>query len=218
MITTLIAELLNVNHFLPQMIEMVGPWVYVILFVLIFMETGFVVTPFFPGDSILFLSGSLVAVMGNKLNIILLAIILCIAAISGDNVNYIVGRHIGRRISLSPRWAWLMKAKYMVRTQSFFHRHGSGAVFLGRFIPLVRTAVPFIAGISCMNPRIFITFNFWGGIAWVIGVLAAGYFFGTVPFVKAHLELILLGIVILSLFPAIIGGLISRVKDMKSQS
>ncbi|AMV60378.1 DedA protein [Pediococcus damnosus] len=203
MITTLLTGLLNMNHLLPHLIAQYGSLVYVGLFALIFIETGLVIFPFLPGDSILFLSGSIAAMSTHSLNYITLIVLLSIAAIAGDSLNFELGHHFGGHLS-SPKWQRWIKPKYLAEAELFFKKYGNWAIFLGRFIPIIRTFVPFTAGISKMHYRQFILYNVIGGITWVSIAVLSGYFFGNIPIIKAHFELIMLAIVLISLIPMMV--------------
>lgn len=201
MLTTLLASILNANHLLPMLISQYGSLVYLGLFAVIFIETGVVICPFLPGDSLLFLSGSIAAMAAHSLNPIILIGLLTIAAIAGDGLNFEIGKHFGRRLT-QPKWQRWVKPQYLAEATTFFEKHGSWAIFLGRFMPVIRTLIPFTAGISRMPYRRFVWFNVLGGISWVSIAVLSGYFFGNIPVVKAHFELIMIAIVVISLLPA----------------
>lgn len=206
MITALLASILNMNHLLPQLIFQYGGLVYIGLFGLVFVETGLVVFPFLPGDSILFLSGSIAAMASHPLNHIILIILLSVAAIAGDTVNFEIGKRFGKHLT-GPKWQRWIKPQYVTRAQNFFDRYGSSAIFFGRFMPLIRTFIPFTAGISKMKYRKFVIFNILGAIAWVNIAVLAGYFFGNITIVKTHFELIMIAIIVISLIPAVLVSL-----------
>ena len=201
----LVDLLLHVDRYLLELIANYGPWVYGVLFAIVFAETGLVVTPFLPGDSLLFATGALAAT--GALDIRLATILLLTAAILGDAVNYSVGRSAGHRlINLSrtdPKWGRLINPAYIARAHEFFERHGGKAIVLGRFVPIVRTFVPFVAGAAEMSYRTFAAFNVTGAIAWVGICVGAGYVFGNVPVVKENFSLVALGIVAVSLLPMV---------------
>ena len=169
------------------------------LFLIIFAETGLVVFPFLPGDSILFIAGTVVATAG--LNVHLLAMILIAAAILGDTVNYSIGHYIGPRAFDRPDSRWF-KQEHLRRTQSFYDRYGGVTIIIGRFVPIIRTFAPFLAGVAGMRYRRFLAYNVIGAIAWIASLVYAGYLFGNIPWVKQNLTLIVLGIVVVSLIPA----------------
>jgi membrane-associated protein len=202
-VTELIDLLLHVDRYLFQLVADYGIWVYAILFLIVFAETGLVVTPFLPGDSLLFAAGALAAT--GVLNVWLVAVLLVSAAIAGDAVNYAVGRSAGIRLihlaRTDPRWGRWIKPAYIARAHEFFERRGGKAIVLGRFVPIVRTFVPFVAGVAEMSYSAFALYNVTGALAWVGICLGAGYLFGNVPVVKNNFSLVALGIVIVSLLP-----------------
>ncbi|MDR0299439.1 MAG: VTT domain-containing protein [Streptococcaceae bacterium] len=190
-------------------------WIYVGLGLLIFVETGLVIFPFLPGDSVLFFVGGLAALSNGKLNIILLMLIMGLIAFIANLCNYEIGRRFGEVI---PKVKWIsriLKPQYMDEAHKFFEKWGTWAIFLGRFMPIIRTVVPFVAGTGKMPHKKFVLFNFLGGFAWVIVALGAGYAFGKNTWVQAHFEIIMLAIVVVSLLPALIGvfrGVLARRK------
>lgn len=202
--STLIHALFNLNQVLPQLVAQYGNLVYIGMFIVIFVETGLVIFPFLPGDSLLFLSGSIAAMTTHPLNPLVLIVSLSIAAIVGDTINFEIGSRFGKYLTESPRWQRLIKPKNIAEAQKFFEKHGSIAIFLGRFMPLIRTFIPFTAGISKMAYHKFVLYNMLGGISWVVIAVLSGYFFGNIPFVQAHFELIMVSIIIISLLPALI--------------
>ncbi|KRM75234.1 VTT domain-containing protein [Secundilactobacillus collinoides] len=211
MITALLASILNMHHLLPMLISQYGAWVYLGLFAVIFIETGLVVFPFLPGDSLLFLSGSLAAMATHPLNHLVLIGLLSIAAIVGDSLNFKIGQRFGHRLS-SPKWQRWIKPQHLAAAQHFFEKHGNSAIFLGRFMPIIRTLIPFTAGISKMPYHKFILYNVMGGVAWVSIAILSGYFFGNIPVVQAHFELIMIAIVVVSILPAVIMTLVKNRK------
>ena len=205
-----------VLHFDKHLLEFVnsyGPWVYGILFGIVFAETGFVVTPFLPGDSLLFAVGALAAGTG-ALNPWLSIVLLFIAAFSGNAVNYAIGRRIGPRVfAATDTSGWthkLLNRDHLTRAHAFFEQYGGKAVVLGRFVPIVRTFVPFVAGAAQMTPATFVFYNFVGAAAWVVLCVGAGMLFGNIPFVKNNFSLVTLGIVVVSVLPVVIGLLKNR--------
>ncbi|MGC1816826.1 MAG: DedA family protein [Casimicrobiaceae bacterium] len=200
MLTTVIYSLLSLDQTLASLAGSYGPWLYAILFLVIFAETGLVVLPFLPGDSILFIAGTVVAVAG--LDVHVLALILALGAIIGDSVNYGVGRYVGPRVFHEPESRWF-KREYLLRTQGFYDRYGGVTIIIGRFVPIIRTFAPFLAGVAGMPYRRFLSYNVIGGCLWIGLLVYAGYLFGNIPWVKSNLSLIVITIVIVSLIPAV---------------
>jgi len=199
--TLLLASLFHINLVLPQLMASFGHWIYVGLFTLIFMETGLVVFPFLPGDSMLFLSGSLAAVSGSGLNIGLLVVMLILAAILGDGCNFELGKRYGHRM-ITSRWLKrFLKPARITAAKQFFAKHGSTAIFLGRFVPIVRTLVPFTAGMTGMRYRTFAIYNCLGAMIWILITLGTGYLFGNIAMVQQHFELMMMSVVLISLVP-----------------
>jgi membrane-associated protein len=196
--TYLIDLFLHLDEHLAGIISQYGAWTYGILFFVIFVETGFVVTPFLPGDSLLFAAGTFASpVMGGALNVYLLVGLLTFAAILGDTVNYWIGHFVGDR-AYGSRW---VKKEYIDRTHAFFEKHGGKTIFLARFVPIIRTFAPFVAGVGKMSYGYFISYNFVGAFVWVPLFTFAGYFFGTMPFVQKHFEFVIIAIILISLIP-----------------
>jgi membrane-associated protein len=200
-----------VLHFDKHLLEFVqnyGAWVYGGLFVIVFAETGCVVTPFLPGDSLLFAAGALSATAPESLNPFATSGLLFVAAVLGDGVNYSIGRRVGPRIFHSAdHTSWLQRVlnrDHLAKAHEFFERHGGKAVVMGRFVPIVRTFVPFVAGAAKMTPASFVFYNFTGGAIWVAACFGAGYAFGNVPVIKNNFSLVTIGIVIISVMPMVI--------------
>ena len=204
LINTLVEYFLHLDEQLATIISNYGAWTYAILFLIIFMETGFVITPFLPGDSLLFAAGSFAAL--GSLNIWVLLILLSIAAVLGDTVNYWIGHYLGDR-AYNVKW---IKREYLDRTHAFFEKHGGIAIFLARFVPIVRTFAPFVAGIGRMSYGYYITYNFVGGITWVALFTTAGYFFGNIPFVRHNFEYVIIVIILISVLPMVFEWLKAR--------
>jgi len=200
MITTLLYSLLALDQTITQLASEYGPWLYGLLFLVIFAETGLVVFPFLPGDSILFIAGTVVAVA--DLNIHVLALVLVAAAVFGDSVNYAVGHYIGPRVFHEPDSRWF-KRQYLLRTQAFYDKYGGITIIIGRFVPIIRTFAPFLAGVAGMTYPRFLSYNIVGGVAWITSLVYAGYLFGNIPWVKENLTYIVLAIVVVSLIPAV---------------
>jgi len=202
--------IIHVDEYLAEIIARYGVWTLAILFAVIFMETGFVVTPFLPGDSLIFAAGTFAA--RGALNPWALFVCLSIAAILGDTVNYWIGHRVGAKAYTGEvRW---IKKEHMERTHGFFEKHGGRTIFLARFVPIVRTFTPFVAGVSRMPYGFFIRWNVIGAIAWVGIFTVLGYFFGNIPFVQEHFELVIIAIVVISFIPAVLEALKSR-KEMR---
>ena len=179
-----------------------GPWLYVILFVILFCETGLVITPFLPGDSLLFAIGALVATGVLHINLALAVVLMCAAAILGDAVNYYIGFKLGPKV-FSREDSRLLNKKHLTYAHDFYEKYGGKTIILARFIPIIRTFAPFVAGIGKMSYPRFALYNVTGGIAWVILLVLAGRFFGQQPFVKNHFEVVIFAIIIISVLPAI---------------
>lgn len=189
---------LHLDKHLAEIIATYGTWTYGLLFLIIFMETGFVVTPFLPGDSLLFAAGTFAAL--GSLNVSYVAGLLMAAAILGDTANYWIGHHLGERAYHS-RW---IKKEYLDRTHAFFEKHGGKTIFLARFVPIVRTFAPFVAGVGRMSYGYFLSYNVFGGIVWVSLFTFAGYFFGNIPVIKHNFSFVILAIILISVLPMVI--------------
>lgn len=191
--------ILHIDTHLFELVQMYGFWIYIILFVIVFCETGLVVTPFLPGDSLLFAAG-VVAGTGMMGYLEVMSVLL-LAGISGDAVNYFIGRHVGPAIF--KRNTRLIKKEYLIKAHHFYEKHGGKAIVLARFIPIVRTFAPFVAGIALMNPTNFFFFNITGCILWVGALVSAGFFLGNLDFVKENFGLMVYGIIVISVLPVI---------------
>jgi len=202
LITSLIDFILHIDKHLSEIIKDYQVWTYLILFIIIFAETGFVVTPFLPGDSLLFAAGALIGAGNTGLNIYLLALLLFIAAILGDTVNYEIGKYYGAK-AFSGKIKFLKK-EYLTKTQNFFVKHGGKTIIYARFVPIVRTFAPFVAGVGEMAYKKFISFNVIGGFVWVGIFLFLGYYFGNLEFIQKNFSLVILGIIVISVMPAVI--------------
>ena len=207
MLTTFLYSILALDKTLAALAAEYGTWLYAILFAVIFAETGLVVTPFLPGDSLLFIAATVAA--GTALNVHLLVGLLILAAILGDSVNYAIGNFIGPRVFDKPDSRWF-KQEYLRRTQAFYDKYGAVTIVIGRFVPIIRTFAPFLAGVAGMSYRRFLAYNVIGAIVWVASLVYAGYVFGNIPWVKENLTFIVIGIVILSLIPAVTTFLAER--------
>ncbi len=198
MLTTLLQSVLELDKTLAGLAVAYGPWLYALLFAVIFAETGLVVFPFLPGDSLLFIAGTVVAMAG--LNVHFLVAALIVAAVSGDSVNHTVGRIIGPKVFDKPDSRWF-KQEHLRRTQAFYDKYGGVTIIIGRFVPIVRTFAPFLAGVAGMPYRRFVAYSLAGSTLWISSLVYAGYLFGNIPWVKNNLSLIVVGIVAVSLIP-----------------
>ncbi|MCL2872220.1 MAG: DedA family protein [Betaproteobacteria bacterium] len=198
MITTLLFSLLALDQTLANFVAQYGPWVYALLFAVIFIETGVVVLPFLPGDSLLFIAGTLAAT--TELDVHLLVVLLTLAAILGDSANYAIGRKVGKRVYGWKDSRWYKRA-YLERTQKFYDKYGNATIIIARFVPIVRTFAPFLAGVVAMPYPRFLTYNVTGGTLWICALVYLGYFFGNIPFIKNNLSFFVIGIVLISLIP-----------------
>lgn len=207
---------LHLDNHLHSLIINYGAWIYAILFLIIFVETGLVVMPFLPGDSLLFAAGAFCAGIVKEgvpaqLNLFLVLILLVIAAILGDALNYLIGKKIGLRVlQYKMGKSQLVNQKYIDKTQLFYEKHGSKTIIMARFIPIIRTFAPFVAGIAQMKYNQFLQYNIIGALIWVLGLTLLGYFFGTLPFVQNNFELVIFGIIGISLVPVLIELIKSR--------
>ena len=213
-ILMLIDFVLHMDKYLPTIVQSLGIWTYLALFFVIFMETGFVVTPFLPGDSLLFAAGAIAAVSDGGLNVITLFIVLAVAAVLGDTANYWIGHYIGpRAFSGSIRF---LKKEYLDRTQAFYEKHGGKTILLARFVPIVRTFAPFVAGVGKMRYSYFISYNVFGGLFWTALFIFGGYFVGNLEFVKNNFSLVVILIILISILPGIIEVVKSRLQAAKT--
>lgn len=199
-ISSFIDLFLHLDKHLADLVIYYGSWVYGILTIIVFCETGLVITPFLPGDSLLFAIGALCAV--GSLNPFIIAPLLFIAAISGDNLNYWFGRTIGSKAFSNPD-SKIFKQSYLQKTQSFYTNYGSKTIVIARFVPIVRTFAPFVAGLGKMNYRVFLSFSVGGALLWIILLISAGYFFGQIEFVKKNFSVVVLAIIAISILPAL---------------
>lgn len=195
--------ILHIDVHLAELVAQYGIWIYAILFLILFCETGLVVTPFLPGDSLLFVAGALAALPGNDLNVHLMVTLLVIAAILGDAVNYTIGRLFGEKLFSNPN-SKIFRRSYLDKTHAFYDHHGGKTIILARFVPIVRTFAPFVAGMGHMSYRHFALFNVTGALLWVLLFSYAGYLFGDLPVVQENLKLLIVGIIIVSVLPGVI--------------
>ena len=205
--------LLHIDKYLETLLNQYQNWFYIILFLLIFIETGLVVMPFLPGDSLLFASGMLAAAFPDQLNIYLVLGLLWIAAILGDTVNYTIGKTLGTKLVTAKIFGKrIIQDSAIEKTESFFQKYGSKTIVIARFVPIVRILAPFVAGVSKMHYGTFIKYNLIGGTIWVIGITLAGYFLGTIPIIKNNFEIVVMLIIAFSLIPIIIEFIKSKTK------
>jgi membrane-associated protein len=194
---------LHIDVHLAELIAQYGVWIYAILFLIIFCETGLVVTPFLPGDSLLFVAGTLAAIGSNHINVHLMALLLICAAILGDTCNYTVGRFFGEKLFTNPN-SRIFKQSYLEKTHHFYEKHGGKTIIFARFVPIVRTFAPFVAGMGKMTYPRFILFCIVAALIWVGSFMYAGYFFGELDFVKKNLSVLVVVIIFVSLLPGIL--------------
>jgi membrane-associated protein len=206
----LLDALVHLDKHLLEAVQSYGGWVYLLLFLIVFCETGLVVTPFLPGDSLLFVAGTLAG--AGSMNVHLLVVLLIAAAVLGDSVNYAIGRWLGPRVFRRDD-SWFFKRAYIERTHAYFDKYGGRTIVIARFVPIIRTYAPFVAGIGRMDYSRFLMFNVGGAVLWVALITYAGSLFGNVPIVKNNLTVVILGIIVLSISPGIVEYLRHRVRQ-----
>jgi membrane-associated protein len=199
----LLHYIVHIDIYLNTFLSNYGLWTYFALFAVIFCETGLIVTPFLPGDSLLFATGSIAAQPNNSLNILLLFLIVHLASILGNQINFLIGRMLGPKIFTAEK-SWLFDKKHLEETHLFYEKHGGKTIFFARFLPIIRTFAPFVAGIGRMNIIHFSLYNFLSAFLWVGSLLSLGYFLGSIPFVKNNFSVVIYGIILISLVPAIL--------------
>ncbi len=214
MIFQLFQYIIHIDTTLVSFVATYGTWTYAVLFLIIFCETGLVVTPFLPGDSLLFAAGSIAAQPDSGLSVEMLFILLCLASIIGNKLNYTIGRTIGPRV-FSAQNSWLLNKNHLAEAHEFYQRHGGKTIIFARFLPIIRTFVPFVAGIGAMSLSRFTFYNIISALLWIGSLLCAGYFFGSMPLVKNNFSLVIYGIIAISVLPAII-ALVTRRKTVNS--
>ncbi len=206
---------LHLDVHLAELLTQYGHWVYVLLFIIVFCETGLVVTPFLPGDSLLFVAGALAAAPANHLNVHLLAALLVGAAILGDAANYTIGLFLGKKLFNNPN-SKIFRQSYLDKTHAFYEKYGGKTIILARFVPIVRTFAPFVAGMGKMTYRKFAAYNVIGGIAWGLLFIYAGYMFGELEVVKKNIEILALAIIFISLIPMAVEAIRHKMKKNKT--
>ena len=207
--------ILNIDKHMVEIVNQYHLWTYAILFLIIFCETGLVVTPFLPGDSLLFVAGAISALPDSPLNIHLLVLIVFVAAFIGDSCNYMIGHFFGEKLFRNPD-SKIFKRSYLDKTHEFYNKYGGKTIIIARFVPIVRTFAPFVAGMGKMRYAYFIIYNAVGGAAWVAIFCYVGYFFGDLPFVQNNLKLLIVAIILISILPAVIEVLRAKLKSKKS--
>lgn len=207
--TQLLDIILHLDQHLLAWITLFGPWIYVLMFLVIFCETGLVVTPFLPGDSLLFALGALSA-LENGLDLWVLLVSLTIAGILGDTVNYHIGKYLGPKVFEQD--SRFFKKEYLMQTNAFYERWGAFTIVAARFAPIARTFAPFVAGLGSMNYKKFISYNVMGAIAWVFTFILAGHFFGNLPVVKRNFHIVIFGVILVSMIPMVVPWIKSRLK------
>lgn len=195
--------ILHIDVHLTELVAQYGVWIYAILFLILFCETGLVVTPFLPGDSLLFVAGALAALPSNSLDVHVMVFLMVVAAVAGDAVNYTIGRLFGAKLFANPK-SKIFRRSYLEQTHKFYEKHGGKTIILARFVPIVRTFAPFVAGMGRMSYRHFAAYNVIGALIWVLLLTYAGYLFGNVPFVQNNLKFVIVAIIVVSVLPAII--------------
>ncbi|MEC5318244.1 DedA family protein [Brenneria populi subsp. brevivirga] len=195
--------ILHIDVHLAELVAQYGVWIYAILFLILFCETGLVVTPFLPGDSLLFVAGALAALPSNELDVHMMVFLMTVAAILGDAVNYTIGRLFGEKLFSNPQ-SKIFRRSYLDKTHQFYARHGGKTIILARFVPIVRTFAPFVAGMGHMSYRHFAAYNVAGALLWVLLFSYAGYLFGDLPVVQQNLKLLIVAIIFVSILPGVI--------------
>ncbi|MET3979348.1 membrane-associated protein [Mucilaginibacter sp. UYP25] len=213
-IHSIIDFILHIDKHLVQITSEYQNWTYLILFIIIFAETGFVVTPFLPGDSLLFAAGALIAGGKSGLDIYLLTVILIIAAVSGNTVNYLLGKFLGPKVFKEKNK--ILKLSYYLQTKAFFDKHGGKAVIFSRFVPIIRTVAPFVAGVGHMPFGRYTLYNVMGGVSWILIFLFCGFWFGKVPFIEKNFSLVAIIIILVSVIPPIYAIIKSKVSKKQA--
>ena len=208
--------ILLIDHYMVEMVQQYHTWTYAILFAVIFCETGLVVTPFLTGDSLLFVGGAIAAVPSVPLDVNLLFLILFVAAVLGDSCNYMIGRFLCFCLFYNPD-SRIFKQSHLDKTHEFYKKYGGKTIIIARFVPIVRTFAPFVAGMGKMHYYYFMLYNLIGGACWIAIFCYAGYFFGDLPFVQENLKLLIVAIIVVSILPAVVEVLRARLKQRKQK-
>lgn len=208
---TILNLILHLDTYLVSFVTAHGLWTYLVVFSVIFCETGLVITPFLPGDSLLFTLGSIAALSDNPLNILILFPLLVLASILGNQTNYSIGRAIGPKVFSMNKKTWLINQKHLTKAHAFYEKHGGKTIVFARFIPIVRTFVPFIAGVSRMSFNLFHFYNITSASLWIGSLLSMGYFLGSLPFIKTNFSIVIYAIIIFSVLPPILSFLYQRI-------
>ncbi|MFH1297803.1 MAG: DedA family protein [Bacteroidota bacterium] len=212
----LVDFIFHIDQHLLRIVSDYQTWTYLILFAIIFMETGFVITPFLPGDSLLFAAGTIAAMTGNPLNVWVIIPLLIIAAFLGDNTNYFIGKFLGHKVY--EKNYKLIKREYLDQTHQFYEKHGRITIIIARFIPIIRTFAPFVAGVGTMHYIRFVSFSILGNILWVTFFTLTGYFFGNIPIIKNNFTIAIVGIIFVSILPMIIAGVRKYLENRKRRN
>lgn len=215
MIQQFIHIVLHLDEFLPQWAADYGGWIYAILFLIVFCETGLVVTPFLPGDSLLFAAGAVAATAGDAMNVHIVVGLLIVAAVLGDAVNYHIGKWMGDRVRNGNRF---IKKEHLDRTHAFYEKYGAKTIILARFVPIVRTFAPFVAGVGEMSYRKFFIYNVVGAVLWCVSLTYAGYAMGNMPWVKKNFETIVLAIIFISILPVVFEVVKAKLEARKAKA
>ncbi|MEJ7780525.1 MAG: VTT domain-containing protein [Daejeonella sp.] len=213
-ISELFDFILHIDQYLIKIVSEYSTWTYLIIFIVIFAETGFVVTPFLPGDSLLFAVGALIAKGGTGLDIYLMGILLILAAITGNTLNYALGNYFGPKVFKPGNR--VLKLEYYVKTQDYFDKKGGNMLIISRFMPIFRTLAPFVAGVGKMKFSLFTYYNIVGGVLWIVSFLGIGFIFGNIPFIKEHFTYVMLIIIVLTILPALFAAIKAR-RTMNSE-
>lgn len=211
MIAQFLDFIFHMDAHLVEWIALFGPWIYLLLFLILFIETGLVIMPFLPGDSLLFALGALATVEGSTLNIWVLGVVLSLGGIIGDAVNYSIGKYFGPRV-FSFESSRFFNRDHLMKTHQFYEKYGPFTIVIARFVPIIRTFAPFVAGIGTMEYKKFALYNVTGAILWVVSFLVAGYFFGNLPYVKTNFHIVIFGIIIVSVMPIVVSYIKAKIQ------